>query len=468
MTDPTVNQLQEWLKEREDELLADFQTLLRFPSIEDEAAPNAPFGQANRDALDFMLEKSKETGMSAVDIEGYCGYAEFGEGEKMVMSLGHLDVVPVSDDWKHEPFGAEIEDGYVYARGTVDDKGPTIASFFAMRAIQACCPDLGVRMRSVFGCNEESGFECVKRYMETEEPPTLGVAPDSAWPCVHAEKGIANLVIHAPRPQGDVELVAIEGGSRPNIVIDKCTAKVRVSAAARAHVDSKIADKWDENVTVSWDGDILTVNAVGKAAHGSIPYFGDSAAIRALRFLAEISPLPDQADFVELFKIPSTQGEGIGIEGADEVSGALSANLGVIGLDDDSVSFLINVRYPVVWDGEEMKARCEEKMTSLGEGFKIAEFTDSPSLFFPEDHELVKTISAAYEAEMGETKAPGVIGGGTYARAIPNTVSIGTGWAGDGDAHENDERLKIEHLFKMSRIYAHILYKLALVARDSG
>lgn len=55
------------------------------------------------------------------------------------------------------------------------------------------------------------------------------------------------------------------------------------------------------------------------------------------------------------------------------------------------------------------------------------------------------------------------MGGGTYARAIPNTVSIGTGWEGDGKAHETDERLKVEHLFKMSRIYAHILYRLALV-----
>jgi ATP-binding cassette subfamily B protein len=42
-----------------------------------------------------------------------------------------------------------------------------------------------------------------------------------------------------------------------------------------------------------------------------------------------------------------------------------------------------------------------------------------------------------------------------------NTVSIGTGWEGDGYAHETDERLKVENLFRMSRIYAHILYRLA-------
>jgi succinyl-diaminopimelate desuccinylase len=88
--------------------------------------------------------------------------------------------------------------------------------------------------------------------------------------------------------------------------------------------------------------------------------------------------------------------------------------------------------------------------------------SDSPSLYFPLDHPLVKTIREVVSEETGEDKEPGVMGGGTYARMIPNTVSIGTGWEGDGEAHETDERLKVAHLFKMSRIYAHILYRLAL------
>ena len=76
----------------------------------------------------------------------------------------------------------------------------------------------------------------------------------------------------------------------------------------------------------------------------------------------------------------------------------------------------------------------------------------------------MKTICEVYKEETGDDSKPEVMGGGTYARAIPNTVSIGTGWEGDGKAHETDERLKVENLFKMSRIYAHILYRLALLA----
>jgi len=95
--------------------------------------------------------------------------------------------------------------------------------------------------------------------------------------------------------------------------------------------------------------------------------------------------------------------------------------------------------------------------------FELKVVRDSPSLYFPIDHPLVKTVCDVVREETGETKAPGVMGGGTYARAIPNTVSIGTGWEGDGKAHETDERLKVDHLFKMSRIYAHILYRLAML-----
>ena len=99
-------------------------------------------------------------------------------------------------------------------------------------------------------------------------------------------------------------------------------------------------------------------------------------------------------------------------------------------------------------------------MLEISHGYRLASMEDSPSLYFPLDHPMVKVICEVHAEETGERKEPGVMGGGTYARAVPNTVSIGTGWAGDGPAHENDERLKIEHLYKMSRIYAHILFRL--------
>jgi succinyl-diaminopimelate desuccinylase len=453
----------DWLAAHEDDLVRDTRSMLRIPSIEGDPAPNAPFGAANREALDLALKLAQDDGFRTVDLEGYIGYAEFGEGP-LILSLGHLDVVPVGDGWKHDPFGAEIDGDYLYARGATDDKGPTMASFYAMRALKAACPNLGVRLRQAFGCNEESGFRCVERYMRTEEAPVFGVAPDSGWPLYHAEKGIANLEISAPLVEGLMALVEVSGGQRPNIVIDKCHAVVRVAPEARAEVEGKLQDQWDRNVCAAWDGDLLRVEAIGKAAHGSTPFAGDSAATRVFRFLAEISPLDGQGAYEDLRDASHPSGAGIGILGADEPSGDLTANLGMVSTVDGRVRLLVNVRYPVTWKAAELEAKCRARLEQMGRGWTLDVTRDSPPLYFPLDHPMVKAIVDVYEAETGERRTPGTMGGGTYARAVPNTVSIGTGWEGDGKAHETDERIKVAHLGKMARIYAHIFYRLAALA----
>ena len=468
MPNPHVERAQEWLRQHEQDLLNDTIAMLQIPSLESEALPNAPYGAECRRALDLALQLGHDYGFVTKDIEGHIGYCEFGSGKGLVMSLGHLDVVPVGPGWKHAPFGAEIVDGYIYARGTTDDKGPSMAAFYAARAIKETVGDLGARIRIVFGCNEESGFGCIHRYTQTEEAPTFGVAPDSGWPLIHAEKGIANLIVEAPLNSGEFALIELAGGQRPNIVIDHCVARVRVAASARSHVEGKVADSWDRNLTLSWNGDVLTVEAIGKACHGSIPYGGDNAAARAMRFLAEASPLSTQTYFEELSWLTHPSGVGVGIHGRDDVSQDLTSNLGIVSTSGSAVQFTINVRYPVTWKGDVLRDRALAHLASLKSGLTLAQFTDSPSLYFPLDHPLVDTLVRVYQEETGdmETK-PGVMGGGTYARAIPNTVSIGTSWEGDGLAHETDERLKIEHLFRASRIYAHMFIELAMLAAQT-
>lgn len=459
-----VTRAHAWLDQNSSQLVDDLRDLLRIPSLEAPSEPNAPFGPENRRALDMMLALSEKHGLRTKDVEGYCGWAEFGQGEKMVMVLGHLDVVPVGPGWKHEPFGAEVEDGYIYARGAEDDKGPTVASFYAALALMHSKPDLGCRVRLVFGCNEESGFGCVERYMETEEPPTFGVAPDGGWPLIHAEKGICTFVVEAPLPDGELEFVSIEGGQRPNIVIDSCCAVARVAPAVRAFIEEKLAGCWDKNVEPVWAGDELRIHAVGKAAHGSWPYGGDNAATRILRFLMEIAPLSMQERYEELFEVLHIGGNGLGIPGADEPSGPLTANLGIIQTVEGKIQFTINVRYPVTWKGDDIRAKVEAKLAKLSPGWRLASWDDSPPLYFPLDHPMVKAIVDCYKEETGEERQPGVMGGGTYARAVPNSVAIGTGWLGDGPAHQTDERVKIEHLHRMARIYARVLDRLTDLA----
>jgi acetylornithine deacetylase/succinyl-diaminopimelate desuccinylase-like protein len=57
-----------------------------------------------------------------------------GNGSKRpLLLMGHTDVVNVdAGKWMHPPFGATRDGGYVYGRGTVDDKDNVVASLMVM------------------------------------------------------------------------------------------------------------------------------------------------------------------------------------------------------------------------------------------------------------------------------------------------------------------------------------------------
>ncbi|MDR0361521.1 MAG: M20/M25/M40 family metallo-hydrolase [Planctomycetota bacterium] len=58
-------------------------------------------------------------------------------GGRSLLLLGHADVVPAATGWTREPFAGEIDDGWLYGRGSVDMKGGIAAMIFALEAILA-------------------------------------------------------------------------------------------------------------------------------------------------------------------------------------------------------------------------------------------------------------------------------------------------------------------------------------------
>ena len=78
-----------------------------------------------------------------------------------VVLMGHMDVVPVEpgteSDWKHAPFSGSIADGYVWGRGTMDDKSTVFGILEATESLIGS----GFRPRRTihlaFGADEEAG-----------------------------------------------------------------------------------------------------------------------------------------------------------------------------------------------------------------------------------------------------------------------------------------------------------------------
>ena len=466
-TDPAVQQLHAWIDSHQDEIVTALQGVLRIPSLEAPAEPNAPYGAALRQALDYTLSLCERLGFRTKDFDGYAGHAEFGAGAEYVAALGHLDVVPEGDSWQHPPYGATLENGYLYARGSADDKGPTFAALFAAKALLDSGLPLKRRVRLIFGCNEESGFGCVHHYFEVakEERPALAFTPDAGFPLIYAEKGIANLYFEKELPQGDLPLriSSAHGGRRPNMVPDYAEATLVGTTEALAQAALELDKFWDRNVILNSTNDTLTVIATGKSAHGARPQSGDNAVARLARALLTLD-LPEASIWLKwVADTVDPTGSALGIAHKDDVAGPLTSNLGILEYTPDhKVRLTYNIRYPVTWNIHALLAANQPVREKAG--MTLAEFEDQPPLHVPLDQEPVATLLRVYREETGDHESqPGTMGGGTYARATPHAVAYGAGFPGgsDGPAHEPDERIAVSTVLNAAKIYAHAFYEMA-------
>ena len=253
----------------------DLAKLVSVDSKNGPAEEGKPLGAGPFKALETMLEIAKNLGFRTVqDPEGYYGYAEVGAGEKLLGVLGHLDVVPADDaeSWTTPPFELTERDGVLYGRGVQDDKGPTLASMYAMRLLLDTGAQPSMRVRFIYGTDEETTWESVRRYLEREERPDMGFTPDADFPLVYAEKGLAEYYI-----TGDAtKSVVLEGGSALNAVPD--AARTPYDAGTKKAME---ALRYESRVT---DGQLV---AVGKAAHAQQAGKGVNAIVHLCEALVQ-------------------------------------------------------------------------------------------------------------------------------------------------------------------------------------
>ena len=180
-----------------DQMLKDIRSLVKIDSVETAAAPGAPFGPGVQKALQKALETGERLGFRTVNFDNYIGYVEYGKGEDYVCAIGHVDVVPPGDGWRQPPFSGHMEEGTLYGRGVLDNKGPIIACLYGLYVLKELGYEPKHRIRIIFGCDEESGFEDLPWYLTKEKPPLYGFTPDCKFPVVYAERGRAVIRVKA-------------------------------------------------------------------------------------------------------------------------------------------------------------------------------------------------------------------------------------------------------------------------------
>lgn len=470
--------LDSWIDSHIPQLIETTQAILRIPSVKDETTvnpdANAPFGQSIADALSYTLSVCKANGFQTENFAGYAGHADFGTGTEIAAMLGHLDVVPVGKGWEHDPWSATIVDGWIWGRGTTDDKGPTYAAMWGAFAVKAICETQGIvlsrKIRLIFGCDEESGWECMAHYFGAagQPKPTLAFTPDAMFPLVHAEKGsfTGTVTRQLDASSADVRLVSFHSGQRPNMVPDEAVAILTGNPEALSMMQFVLDPM--SGIRTDLSGDALTVTAKGKAAHGSTPDQGDNAAVKLARALTSNLSAFDDFDGVasewltDLAKRGAdTTGAENGIACSDEITGPLTCNLGVVTLEAGTATSVFNVRYPATLDGDALLAQFTESVAKSN--YAVASLPHTPPLYVPIDAEPVKTLLRVYREHTGDMTPPLTMGGRTYATTVaPVGVAFGVMREGDPDgAHQANERIAIERIVECAKIYAHALYELA-------
>ena len=188
-------EIEEYVKNNKNNIIDTVSKLIGYKSVSKETGnPEKPFGEECKKALNYFLDLGNKMGFRTKNIDGYCGYIEFGDGDELVGIIGHLDVVPADfkDGWTTDPFKADIRDSKLFGRGSIDDKGPVVASLYAMKYV-ADNLKVNKRVRLILGLNEEKSWKCINHYKEVEEAPTIGFSPDANFPAIYAEKGILSL-----------------------------------------------------------------------------------------------------------------------------------------------------------------------------------------------------------------------------------------------------------------------------------
>ncbi|WP_410491327.1 dipeptidase PepV [Bacillus thuringiensis] len=466
---PAINWTEEVAK-RIDDLIRDTQQFLQIKSVweEESAKEGAPFGEGVEKALSFMLHKGETEGFASKNLEGYAGHLEMGQGEELVGILCHVDVVPEGDGWTTPAYSADIRDGKIFARGAIDDKGPTMAAYYAMKIVKELGLPLSKRVRMIIGTDEESNWKCVDHYFKNEEMPTIGFAPDADFPIINAEKGISDIQVvqnGSEEKKGTYELVSFDSGRRLNMVPDFAEAVITgedVNALTVAYEEYLQTAKKIGKSTI--EGNAVTLQIEGISAHGSTPEKGENAGLLLANFLTTVS-LDGKATAFATFATETFTGDIFGkkatIAYKDEISGPLTVNVGRISYTKENGGNLgLNVRYPVTTNFEETIVKLKEYVGT--HGFEVADYSNSRPHHVDKDHVLIRTLQRVYEEQTGEKAELLAIGGGTYARSLKAGVAFGPLFPGKEElAHQKDEYIEIEDLLKATAIYAQAIHELA-------
>jgi succinyl-diaminopimelate desuccinylase len=429
----------------------------------------------------WLAQRAKELGLAWRDAGPVTEIELAGPADAPVLGLVvHGDVQPAGDSgWTAPPFTCTVKDGYVYGRGSADDKGPLVQALLAMASLRAAGGSRTHTVRLLVGSDEESDNRDLATYLKTNKAPDLTLVLDSAFPVVVGEKAWDALELTAadpyrPRevPAGKWVIVEASSGIAASIVPPQATARLRWSgdgfdAAVKSLCPGVVPEGYGCAARKADNGAVLTVT--GRAAHSGMNVEGGRNALvflaNALRGKAAPSGAADLLEFASMAG-RDLEGAGLGLDQRDPLWGCYVVNVATLQPVDSKLQLTVNLRRIPPMTAGQIKAHLariaagfnRERGTSLEMG---GYFEDEPFVV-PPDAKLVRRLLAIYKRATGEDARPAIAGGGTYAKRLPNAVAFGMWFPGKPyPGHDVDERIPITDLKRGAHVLLEALQDLA-------
>ena len=292
-------------------------------------------------------------------------------------------------------------------------------------------------------------------YTQRHPAAELNIIADCGFPVCYGEKGILELDITTKEPLRSVR--ALKAGLASNIMPDKAVMTLAGEASA---------DVSDGRVSVERGGGATVLRATGVARHTAFPEGGVNALHELFGAALRTGLLCEEDERVLRFWYSIGEdwlGTALGIAHEDELSGHTTCVDSMASLLPDGRARLhLNIRYAITAGAEEMLASirraCEEH------GCALSAYSDSAPNYFPREHPVVDALTGVFREMSGLDREPFVMGGGTYARKLPNALCFGLGGLpheptdlfapGHGGAHQCDEGLHLQSLKEAMKIFA--------------
>lgn len=417
-----------------DEFYRDLKTLISFNSEQSEPLDGMPFGKGVADTMNAFVAIAKRMGFEVKTYDGYAAEVIYGNGEEIGI-MGHLDVVPAGKGWNTPPFELTEKDGVLYGRGVCDDKGPTLATLYALKELKDSGLPCNKKFRFFAGGNEETGWQDVAYLKTKTKLPEYGFSPDGNFPVSYSEKGVFWLFFPLPEFKNFYDL---NGGTVINAVCAEASVKTKIAPDAALLKKYGLTEK---------NG---VIYSKGKSAHGSVPQNGVNAFKALFAYMNDCGE--KLSDFCKYLFNDET-----GIMRHENEQGNLTFSPDVLKEKDGKICLTCDCRVPAPMNFEKDVKPLFDK---LGMEWYYSE-KHEPFLV-PKDCEFVRTLADSYNQATGEHAEPVKMNGSTFARAFEQGCSFGFEFHGvDTHIHEPNEEIRVENLLKAYDIIKVAIFNLA-------